>query len=562
MNKTALPHRFIRGLHLFAIAALLAGLALGVVPMPVAHAATYDVDCFDDNAGAAACTPAASDCSLRGAITTANGNPGLNVITLPAGTYILSIGGTDEDNNATGDLDITDDLTINGADEATTIIDGSGTDRVLHIIGAQTVVINDVIITDGKTPDGTGGGNGGPGGGICNEGGDLTLNNSTVSGNTTGDGGSGLGGGAGGDGGGIYNSGTLTLTNSTISGNTTGNGGAGPIPGTGGSGGGIYSGSTLTLNNSTVSDNTAACSGGGVYNGDILALTNSTVSGNTANGRSGLVVLGGVGGGGIYNDKGTATLTNSTVSGNRSGIWGGGILNYHGDVTVNNCTVRGNTADGKGGGIYNHDGTVNFSHSIVSGNTATDDGNEVSNNDTVNANNYNLFGDSSETDAQAFAGFAPTVPTDINATQDGTPTALGDILDPLADNGGPTETHALVPGSPAIDYIPTGQCDVATDQRGIPRPQPTGGNCDVGAFEFQDTDGDQVEDGVDNCPTVYNPDQADSDGDGVGDACEPEPVGGVIVPVSRLGLLAPWLLLMGLMVVAAVGVVKRHRSKP
>ena len=207
MNKTTLTHRFTKGLHLFFVATLLAGLALSVAPPQVAHAATYVVDRFDDNAGATACTGGANDCSLRGAITAANAAAGADTITLPAGTYTLSIGGTGDDTNATGDLDITDDLTINGVGEDTTFIDGGGIDRVLHIVGDQTVVINDVTIRNGKTDDGadgndgTNGGNGGDGdhgedgGGIYNEG-DLTLNDSTVSNNTTGIGGN---GGQGGD---------------------------------------------------------------------------------------------------------------------------------------------------------------------------------------------------------------------------------------------------------------------------------------------------------------------------------------------------------------------------
>jgi acetyltransferase-like isoleucine patch superfamily enzyme len=95
----------------------------------------------------------------------------------------------------------------------------------------------------------------------------------------------------------------------------------------------------------------------------------------------------------------------------------------------------------------------------------------------------------------------------------------------LADNGGPTETIALLDAAdnPALDAIPVGQCP-ATDQRGEERPQPAGTNCDIGAFELAqmldaDGDGDGIPDDVDNCPTVANPEQADADGDGFGDAC-------------------------------------------
>ncbi len=207
----------------------------------------------------------------------------------------------------------------------------------------------------------------------------------------------------------------------------------------------------LTLNEATISGGDVTdmhFSGGGVYNAGTLTINDSTISGNTANG-------------------------------------GGGVLNI-GAVTINNSTISGNDAsDGGGGGVYNLAG-VYFNHSIVSGNTATFAGNEVSG--AVNADDHNLFGHSGETDYEAFDGFAPTGLTDINATSDGggTPTALGAILDPLADNGGPTETHALVPGSPAIEAGDT--CE-STDQRGEGRPmdykRDDTATCDIGAFELQ-----------------------------------------------------------------------------
>jgi hypothetical protein len=93
----------------------------------------------------------------------------------------------------------------------------------------------------------------------------------------------------------------------------------------------------------------------------------------------------------------------------------------------------------------------------------------------------------------------------------------------LTDNGGETDTVALLPGSPARDRILTADCTEVTDQRGVARPYPALGNCDAGAVEGTappDTDGDGVSDMIDNCPTVANVSQTNTDGDGQGDACD------------------------------------------
>ena len=101
----------------------------------------------------------------------------------------------------------------------------------------------------------------------------------------------------------------------------------------------------------------------------------------------------------------------------------------------------------------------------------------------IAANNFNLFGHSGLSNAQAFYGFTPGA-SDITATSNGTMTPLANILAPLADNGGPTQTHALVTGSPAIDASPDDLSCEPFDQRGVTRPQPAGGNCDIGSFEI------------------------------------------------------------------------------
>jgi len=156
-----------------------------------------------------------------------------------------------------------------------------------------------------------------------------------------------------GTGGGIYNDGgwlgNLTLNDSIVSGNTTD-----------GVGGGICNSGAATLNHSIVSGNTASSNGGGIYSSfGSVVLNNSTVSGNWTQNN----------GGGISNGGDTLTLNNSTVTGNRA--WqGGGIYNGHGTLTLNNSTVSANTAASEAGGIFTWEGAVTLRNSILGGNTA------------------------------------------------------------------------------------------------------------------------------------------------------------------------------------------------
>jgi parallel beta-helix repeat protein len=328
--------------------------------------------------------------------------------------------------------------------------------------------------------------------------GNLTLNQAIVTGAANTD---------NWDGGGIYadDSSTVTLTNSTVSGNTAS-----------GYGGGIHAddSSTVTLTNSTISGNTASKSGGGIFTyhpNTTVTLTNSTVSGNSADF-----------GGGIES-YGPLMLTNTTVSGNTTSNGGGGIGAVSSStVTLTNSTVSGNTAD-FGGGILAYLATVTLKSCLISGNSANRI-NEVYNmTSTVTADNHITFGHSGETNAEAFNYFTPGA-SDVTATSDGTnPTALAAILSPLTDNGGPTMTHALPAGSPAIDLDTICSTGLSTDQRGYCRS--VGSGCDAGSFEFgaamsSDTDGDGTPDACDNCPLVANADQVNTDGDSLGNACD------------------------------------------
>jgi hypothetical protein len=245
-------------------------------------------------------------------------------------------------------------------------------------------------------------------------------------------------------GGGVNNSGTLTISNSSINSNTT----ASAISG----GGGIFNDGTLTINKSMVSGNVAGSScvlrfcpsGGGIYNKGTLTINNSTISGNTAYTTCDLCG-GSASGGGIYQSGGTVTVSNSTISGNTASSFGTSF----------------------GGGIY---GIATLQDSIVANNTG---GGNCSG--TMTSLGYNLSSDAS-------CNFTNT--GDLNNTDP--------VLGPLQNNGGPTQTQALLPGSPAIDAgNPAGCTDSQghlskADQRGMPRPDKEDpGGCDMGAYERQ-----------------------------------------------------------------------------
>ena len=376
---------------------------------------------------------------------------GADTIVLPAGTFQLALAGTGEDAGAIGDLDIIagSDITIQG-NAAGSIINGSGIDRVLHVLANGTLTLENATVT------------GGSGEGIRSSG-SLNITNATISGN-------------GGDGiAKTVATGSLTITNATISGNSgdgISNAGPATISDTTISGNdrrGIFNrnlgtSDTLTITNTTISGHTVTGNGAGILqdaNGTIN-IVNSTISGNEATGN----------GGGIYNQIGTINIINSTISGNTATGNGGGIYSSNGTIT--NSTIFGNTAGngvlGNGGGIYSA-ANVNVNNSIIAGNS---DGMAPSNPDvsgTFTSNGANIIGDpngSSNFGADTTNVMASTV---INTT--------------LADNGGPTQTHALVPGSPAIDAGNNANAMGLTDQRGTGFSRIFNTIVDIGAYEAQ-----------------------------------------------------------------------------
>ena len=325
---------------------------------------------------------------------------------------------------------IDNDVILDGEGKLT--VDGDESHRVFSMTDV-TAELRGFTVTRGVVVDG-----------CCaagiESGGSLTLVESRVSGNL----GVGIMTGGGG---------TLTLTDSTVSDND-------------GVGIDIWGGET-TLVNSTVSGN----SGGGInacppltFGSSPLTLINSTVSGNTA--------LADAGGGGICGGE-PLTLINSTVSGN-SADYGGGII-FGIDATLINSTVSGNTAATDGGGILAID-RLRLINSTVSGNTAVRG--DAIYDSAIEANATVIDGTCGRPGPTISNGYNIESPGDtcgFDQTGD-QPSVPDPMLGPLQDNGGPTETHALLPGSPAINQIPVEDCldadgaPLATDQRGEPRP--------------------------------------------------------------------------------------------
>jgi predicted outer membrane repeat protein len=389
-------------------------------------------------------------------------------------------------------------------------VSGNHASRVFEIDG--TASISDLTITEGSVAGIVTGGSGG--GGMFNKG-TLTLTNCTVSNNSASTMQSGINT-LGGFGGGLLtlNTGTTTLTNCTVSGNSAGV-----------AGGGLYfNGSptspTSTLTNCTVSGNSAVESGGGLdCNGGSLSMTNCSLSANTASAGGGL---------GLF-DR-TATLTNCTVSGNSatSGNGGGLYSALNSITTLTDCTFSGNTATGSGGGIATYGGGAGVSFSLsnctISDNSAGQFGGGMSSlgqvnahisNCTISGNFASQSGGGMNIDLQGRQSVPSMVRNSIvagNAATTSAPDALGaftsqgnnligktdassgwvasdltgtiatplsPLLAALGNYGGPTQTVALLPGSPAIA---AGAADgaIATDGRGVTRPAT---NPDIGAFQ-------------------------------------------------------------------------------
>jgi hypothetical protein len=443
--------------------------------------------------------------TLRWAITRANANSGANTINFDPTAFgrpqAITLSGSQlELSNTSGTQTIT-------GPAAGVTVSGGGKSRVFQIDGGVEAAVSGLTITGGST-SGAGGGldNSGTvtvsncvfssnsadlfGGGLANEfGGTAIVSGSSFSGNS-----------ANSSGGGLYNFETSTVSNCTFNGNSASDGGGilnepgGKVTVSGstfssnsaifdgggldnfgtvtvssstftsnsalsGSGGGLinYIGYVSTVIGCTFSSNSANFSGGGLDNSGVLTVNDSTFAGNSGNSAN-------FSGGGL-NNLGVLTVNDSTFAGN-SAYWGGGLDNG-GTLTLTACTISDNSAT-NGGGLYSS--PVTLTDTIVAGNTDHPfHPNDISGNTSVTGG-YNLIGPGGA------GGLTNGSNGNIVLTS-----LVGLGLAPLGNYGGPTETIALLPGSPAIGAgiaVP----GITTDQRAEPLDTP---NPDIGAFQSQ-----------------------------------------------------------------------------
>lgn len=357
----------------FGAWALLLVLGLMVLPVQRASAASFTVTkTADTNDGT--CN---ADCSLREAIVAANASAGPHTITIPAGTYTLSIAGANENAAATGDLDILQSMSLVGAGSGSTIIQagasaGSGIDKVFSVnpnFGTPlNVSFSGMTIRYGKNPSGYLGD--GFGGGLDFEAsgtGNLTLTDCIVTDNSTTDG----------DGGGLAatnstaGNGLVTITNSTIANNHPGRVGASsPV------GGGIFFGVNMkfVLTNTNITGNSVMGSAGQGQGGGIFYFGDASPAGSAIHGGTISNNQAPSDGGGIYTTDALTIDQGTVFSGNSSGRYGGGLFNNApGTTTLTNVTFFNNSATTAGGGIRNDSNAsavLNVSFSRIVGNTA------------------------------------------------------------------------------------------------------------------------------------------------------------------------------------------------
>lgn len=420
-----------------------AASALGTVTISLVPSSIFVVTkTADTNDGACS-----TDCSLREAIRAANATPGPDVVVLPAGTFTLGIAGAGEDAAATGDLDITDDIIVEGVGRDTTIIDGAALDRVFQVADVAAR-FSALTIRNGRSAE--------SGAGV-NIGSSKLIHFDQVrfTGNVS----------PGGYGGGIEirdasgGPAQMLVTDSVFSGNCSGSGNG--IDGTG----------AWVVHRSTVANNIAATGcvgGGGIYKQTgSLRLVSSSVTGNTAQ----------IDGGGIAAWDAYLYVLNSTIADNVAGAQGGGVSVYGVVTSLVNSTITGNQAGTVAGGVAlsGSAALVGIRNTLIGTNTAPTgpDCATVSTDDfRLNSRGNNIV--SNTTDC----------PVELRASDIAANPGIGALVTDQI----PGRTRVpLLAGSPAIDAGDNGRCP-PRDQAQLLRPADGNGDaiarCDIGAYEY------------------------------------------------------------------------------
>jgi trimeric autotransporter adhesin len=448
---------------LLTIGAILAAGLPGISRADITYTVNSTLDQLDDDLLDGICHTAANTCTLRAAVMSASRASGAGAtIVLPPGVYGLTRPVTGLNDEENGDLDFLSPSTGNptiflmGSGMDTTIIDANQIDRAVEVHSDRAVVISRVTIRNGLRDDAQGGG-------IFSTIGTLTIiADSRVEGSRAF------------VGGGIFSSGTLTALRCEFVGNQAVE-----------KGGALYytqldsQTPLLLLSQSRLRGNHARI-GGGIFAAHTTRIIESEISQNTAEVAGGVYAMSSV------------TLINSTVAYNDADSNGGGLYVEAGKlVNIYNSTIVGNGADndqdfnGAGGGVYMQSSLalLELYNTIIAGNYVSNTPQPDDCRGIVRTHARNLFGSTSGCVIDQISGSWDFL------------NSLG-FLGPLQNNGGPTQTIALLAGSNAINAgTPGAGCldntstTIVTDQRGFPRNV---GICDLGAYEYGATDPDVI----------------------------------------------------------------------
>lgn len=426
-----------------------------------AGAATFVVDTTSDTLdakpGNGVCADAVDGhCSLRAAIQESNALSGADIIELPAGVFALTIAGSGEDLAASGDLDITEGVTLSGNGADATIIDGGALDRVLDIPDGTAVIAvrfehltvrNGALVNTGLDAAGVG----------------LHVADAAL----------------------------VALDDVVIRDNSATN----AFGGIAIDSAGCIEGNHVRIldNRDTAEDGSRSAVAGAVYlqgENSCLVLSDSEIRGNTADWA-----------GAIQSDFGAITIRRSLITDNEARFAGALLLNFDADTLLENVTISGNR--GSDGAVLNDGGSRFFLvNCTVTGNGPYDGitglvggiddvhggfGLTFLSNTIISGNGPGFIAD--DCNAATSVGGGNIVGDSADCRFDAQPSDQLDVdpeLGPLADNGGFTWTHLI--GDAAIDHAESGACP-ATDQRGLPRPVDGDGDqvaaCDIGAVEIQ-----------------------------------------------------------------------------